>query len=438
MKCTLFALFFLLVTASVFASKPEQAETIAQSKNSFVFDYNLNFRTATYLNIDYASVEKRSDDIFSQYLNLNIIGKFDDKIEMSAKLASYGFSGKYNAVFQMPYISKDYSLFLQTAFLTFKSEKNFILPCTLFAGKQEFSYGDGFIVDGNNNGLLGLRGKVELFKSLSLDMFVAKVDNVDFDLYGGNLKFNYSTVFELGIYQERNNSGMLYKKGLGLENENIGHDNKMFYDLRITGGNNTYRYRAEVSQQKGELEKTIDNVITYNAYAFILEGSWKGELLSKDSNAKILFSYANAHKENSFSPTFAKRYDGLQRVGYGTLFAANNTDSFIVVPNGYYGINTIGALFDILLFEFLQTGLSLFMYSASDAPTDAGDAGFASIYSAKANLGEEVDWFMKYKYKHYFDIFFNFAIYMPPSTAGKVFANTEPSYLFQIGVNSKF
>jgi hypothetical protein len=151
-----------------------------------------------------------------------------------------------------------------------------------------------------------------------------------------------------------------------------------------------------------------------------------------------LFSYAGAKGENSFSPTFSRRYNGLQRVGYGTLFAANNTDSFIVIPDGYYGINTLGASFDILPFDFLTTGISCFMYSASDAPVDAGDAGFANLYGAKASLGKEFDFFVKYRYKNYFDIVLNFALYMPPSNANKVFTNTDSSYLFQMGVNSKF
>jgi hypothetical protein len=54
-----------------------------------------------------------------------VIGKFDKRIEMSAKIASYGFSGKYDNAFAMPYEDKDFAFFLETAFLKFKNEKDF-------------------------------------------------------------------------------------------------------------------------------------------------------------------------------------------------------------------------------------------------------------------------------------------------------------------------
>ncbi|MCL2390510.1 MAG: hypothetical protein FWC88_03705, partial [Endomicrobia bacterium] len=84
--------------------------------------------------------------------------------------------------------------------------------------------------------------------------------------------------------------------------------------------------------------------------------------------------------------------------------------------------------------------IAFYLYSASDfrGAGDAGDAGLSSLYGAKADLGNEFDFFAKYGYKKYFDVGFNFAVYTPPSNTQNVFGNTGPSYLFQVEVSSRF
>ena len=406
--------------------------------SSLVLDYDLRVRGAYYSNLDYSSKEIISDNIFQQYLSVNVIGKFDERIEMSAKFAAYGISGKYNEIFAMPYNEEDFSFFLENAYLNFKSESWALVPYVLTFGKQYFNIGDGMIIDGNNNGFIGARARADLTDLFAADAFAAKADNLDFNIYGGSIKIKTASVVEIGIYQERNETGFAYQKGVYVDSAPyaIRSDNKTFYDIRITGGNKKYKYRLEAAQQKGELVKISSESIKYDAVAFTAEGSWKGILLNMDSNANILFSYAYAERENAFNPTFAKRYDGLRRVGYGALFAAGNADSFLILPHGYAGINTIGAGFDVMPWAFLQTGLSFYLFSASDAPADAGEAGFASLYGAEADLGNEFDFFIKYKYQNYFDVKLDIAMYTPP--VSKAFINSEVSYLYQIEVSAKF
>ncbi|MDR3195312.1 MAG: hypothetical protein LBT58_00720 [Endomicrobium sp.] len=432
-------LMFMFAASFLLADQPDSINVSVAPKISLALDYNLQFRAASYSNIDYTSVKRKSADIFSQYFNLDVIGKFGDRIEMSAKLASYGFAGKYNSAFKMPCEDKDFLFFLETAFLTFKSEKDFSAPYTIYIGKQEFHYGSGLIVDGDNTGLLGAEATVGLSKFLTLDMFVSKVPDENFNFYGIN--FNFDSLIEFTICQERNDSGFLYKKGLSTKDSDkieIEYDNKTFYDLRIASDGKKYGYAVEAAQQKGRLSKDNEEKVDYDSYMFSLNGVWHGEIFKKDANASILFTYSGAKGENCFNPTFAKRYDGLQRIGYGTLFAANTADSFIVIPNGYYGINALGFSFDICPFNAVSSGISYFLFSASDAPAGAGEAGFGKIYGAKADLGKELDFFVKYKYKHYFDVIFDFALYAPPSKAYKIFANADSSYLFQLGILSRF
>ena len=409
--------------------------------SALVLDYNLRFQAAAYSNLNYRDAETPEwENIFRQCLSVNIIGKFDDRIEMSAKLASYGLSGNQNEIFAMPYSDNGFSFFLESAYLNFRSEEYALIPYVFTVGKQYFSIGNGLIIDSNRNGFLGARAQADLPLMLSIDAFAAKVDKQDFNIYGGNVKIKTYPLIEIGIYQERNNTGFAYQKGILVDSAAyvIESDVKTFYNIALAGGKNKYNYRLEAAKQTGELVKTSSGTVEYDVYAFLAEGSWQGTFFKRASNAKIMFSYADAENENSFNPTFAKRYDGLQRIGYGTLFAANNTDSLLILPVGYGGINTIGAKFDIAPWNFLQTGIAFYMFSASDAPADAGDPGLAKLYGAKADLGNEFDFFVKYKYIDYFDAGFSFALYTPPSGADKVFSNTEASYLYQIEVSARF
>jgi hypothetical protein len=408
--------------------------------SSLILDYDLRFAAVSYSNLDYTSQKAKSENIYRQYLAINMIGRFDERIEMSAKLVSYGLSGKRNEIFNMTYSQDDFSFFLESAYLNFRSETDALIPYILTFGKQYFTVGDGFIIDSNQNGLLGARVKADILDFFSVDAFAGKVDNLDFGVYGGNIKFKIFPEIEIGVYQERNDTGFAYEKGVFIDSSAyvIKSDIKTFYDIRLTGGNQKYKYRLEAAQQTGKFVKTSTDTTDYEAFAFIAEGSWKGLLLNRQSNAKMIFSYAEAENDNSFNPTFARRYDGIQRVGYGTLFAASSSDSFLILPEGYRGINTIGVNFDITPWNFLQTGFGFYMYSASDAPSDAGDAGFSKLYGAKTDLGNEFDFFVKYEYLNYFDINLMFAMYTPPSNGYKVFSNMETSYLFQIEVNAKF
>jgi hypothetical protein len=439
MRYAFITLMFLFAASFLFADQTDTINISDSPKISLTLDYDLQFRAASYSNIDYTCAKRKPSNLCSQYLSLNLIGKFEERIQMSAQLGSYGCSGKCCSAFEMPYEDRDFSLFLESAYLTFESEKSIFMPYTVYIGKQEFHYGSGLIVDADNTGLIGAEVDIKLPKRLAFNMFASKVPDKDFNFYG--IDFNFNSLVEVTICQECNNCGFLYKKGLSTNSSDnpivIEHDDKTFYDLRIANNGQKYGYSLEAAQQRGHLSK--DNTrVDYDAYVFNLNGLWHGEVFKKDANASILFSCTKAKGENCFNPTFAKRYDGLKRVGYGTLFAANSADSFIVIPSQYHAINTVGCSFDISPIDAVSSGLSYFIFSASDAPAEAGDAGFARIYGAKADLGRELDFFVEYKYKNYFDILFDFAVYTPPSKADKVFKNLDPSYLFQIVIIARF
>jgi hypothetical protein len=434
-----------MIKSEKLKTKREREEKLNKIKEealgrvSLSVDYDLSFRAASYSNIDYSSSSKTGAFIFSQYLSVNIIGRFDDNIEMSAKIASYGLSGKKNEVFFMPYENGASAAFVETAFLTFKDYVIYDIPYNVSVGKQSFSYGEGFIVGDNKTGLLGARAKFDFYKELTLDMFAAKDAARDFDVYGGTVKIDLKPSVEIGIFGERNYTGFAYSKGILNENMPFLRDDKIFYDLRIYGGNEKYKYSVEAAKQQGKYVNVSSETADYDVYAFSLWGSWRGTMLNLfDADAKAVFSFSNSQEENIFNPSFAKRYDGIKKTGSGTLFAASVSDSFLTLPRGYRGINVLGFSFNAYPLKYLQAGAALYSYSASDAPVGAKANVLNGLFGAKGDLGSEIDFSVKYSYKNYFDVTFDFALYAPPSAAGDVFIDAQNSYLFQIGASSKF
>ncbi|MDR2192335.1 MAG: hypothetical protein LBO62_05625 [Endomicrobium sp.] len=417
----------------------QKIKSEALGRISLAFDYDLNFRAASYSNINYSSSSKIGSFIFAQHLSVNIVGKFDDNIEMSAKISSYGLSGKENAAFTMQYEDAGSAAFVETAFLTFRDYINYDIAYSVSAGKQPFSFGNGFIIGDNNNGLLGASAKIDFYREISFDLFAAKDNARNFDVYGGVVKIDLSPLLEIGVFQERNNTGFGYVKGVLDERSPIDRDDKTFYDLRISGGNEKYKYSIEAAKQLGKIVKSSSEISDYDVYAFAVEGSWKGKILNLfDADAKAVFSFSNSEGKNIFNPSFAKRYDGVKKIGYGTFAAANVSDVFFTLPSGYAGVNTFGFQLNSYPLNFLQVGAAWYFYSSSDAPAGAKANAFGEIYGAKGDLGSEADLSLKYSYKNYFDVTFDFALYLPPSDSADVFTNTQSSYLFQIGVISKF
>ncbi|AKL97895.1 hypothetical protein [Endomicrobium proavitum] len=451
MKHIILASVFLFLSSQLFAQSastqsaaaaapaPAVVETDNSSKITLLIDYDLKFRALSYSNVDYTrpSNDKLSDTMFLQYLALEFNGQFDNRIDMNARVASYGISGRANNVFISPYLNNDYPVFLETAYLTYKSDSKSEIPFSLHVGKQDIYEGSGLIIGLINNGLVGMRGEVDFFNLFALEAFASKVDAANFDVYGGNIKLKTVPTFELGVYREYNDSGWEYEKGVRASTTS-GYDDKTFYNFRIYSQEAKYKYNIEFAKQGGERFVSSTESVKYDSLAILIEGGLSGKIFNMDSNAEVLFSYTDSKNGNVFNPTFARRYNGIGRVGFGNLFAANNADSFLILPDGIAGINTLGAKFDIFPWKFLQAGAGLYLYFASDAPPDASGAGLAEVFGAKADLGSEFDFFVKYFYQKYFDAGLNFSVYAPPSDPKNVFANHDNSYLIQFEVNAKF
>ncbi len=164
--------------------------------------------------------------------------------------------------------------------------------------------------------------------------------------------------------------------------------------------------------------------VTLNGFGYVLFGELTGDKtkLGKVS-AHALLAIATGDdntlsledEDESFTPSLAKRYDGMERSGRGELFSASSFDSFFEIPDSYSGIDTlnVGATFSPLY--ALTFGVDYFLYSASQGPRGAPPAsGFERIFGAEFTLGIELDLSITFVHSKYLETKYSYNRYTPP------------------------
>ncbi|MCX5782030.1 MAG: hypothetical protein NT145_04925 [Elusimicrobia bacterium] len=375
---------------------------------------------------------------YSQRLMISLRGNFDQNIEIGSKLTSLGIVSTTNTVFLVPYPKTDFTPYVENAYVKFKNlgEK----PVDLIIGKQSLCYGTGLIVCDNGTGFntIRLTGHCDLalpfFKStilpINAEYFTAKVQETlnlssDADVYGGLLKLEINkNLWEFGYFGEDDFSGTQYVRGSNIYNTKA--IVKRFLDLRIGKKEDISEYQIEIAKQTGYVTRTDGVAINFDGMGYLFYGKLVNEKtrLGKVA-ARALISYASGNDDpysfsddKSFSPTYTKRYDGMERGGYGMIFGASPVESFFNIPIGYSGINTLNIGTDISPIYNWTFCLDYFLFSASQAPKGSPEAsGFEKFYGANFSLGSEVDLSLKFIHSKYSDIGFAYSIYSPPQAS---------------------
>jgi hypothetical protein len=142
--------------------------------------------------------------------------------------------------------------------------------------------------------------------------------------------------------------------------------------------------------------------------------------------------------DGQFTPDLSKRFDGLERVGYGKLFAASTYDSFFPIPNTYSGIDTLNVGTDFSPWYGWNFGVGYFLYSASQGPNGApNSSGFERIFGAEFTLGIELDLSAKYEFSKYLQSEFSYSRYTPPNFS-IYWPKRDPATYYKLEIAAKF
>ena len=416
---------------------------------------------------------------YSQILHLTLTGKFNEGVEICTRISAVGVAGSTtvftgipgssSTVTTVPYPSTNFTPYIDYAYVKINNMAD--TPVTIIAGKQPLTYGNGLIISDNGTGINAFRiyGKYRLslpvpkfnFKkggdlfdyyplALETEFFTAKLADgltpgYDHDLYGiVNRYDNDKYHFEVSFFEDADGSGTKYYKGLNAYDTNS--IKKYFYDLYFTRKEDISNFRFEIAKENGTLQRSDGAQINLDGLGYNLYGELIGDktkLGKVTAHAMIAFNTGDNNPplfadDGSFNPSQTKRFDGLERSGYGELFAASPYDSTFALPSTYSGIDTLNVGVDFSPVYGWNLGLDYFYFAATEGPSGAPDAsGFEKLYGANFSLGVEMDLYAKYSYSKYTEMRLSFARYTPPQFA-VFWPHSDPAARYQFEISAKY
>jgi hypothetical protein len=232
----------------------------------------------------------------------------------------------------------------------------------LTIGRQSIVIGDGLLVSDDQLGFNAIRAKVFLPRGFGLDFFTAKVKESlngqkDSDLNGAVAAYKQGdNHWELSWIQEKNNSPSVYTLGGTTTTANT--ISRTFYDLRLFGDLKDAYYKIEFAMGSGKAQTASGGIKIQGVGEKIELGAQSDTARLGRFGVKALYASGTGDdtgttdKDESFRPTFAHRWDGLQRSGWGQHFGATLSDAYdsdapfsptaTGLPNGASGIKTLG------------------------------------------------------------------------------------------------
>jgi hypothetical protein len=363
----------------------------------------------------------------SQSARFYMTSWLNEDVEAAFRLHSIGFWGvegstgpttRYPSVNGTPWVEQAYvhlpHLFNKRADVTI--------------GRQPITLGDGMIVSDDQLGFNAFRLRLNLPLRVDADAFTAKgretlAGSGDTDLLGVVLGTEREhNRWELAWVQEAHRSATEYV--LGVSTLTADRVIRRFVDLRLFGDLKDAYYKAEVALQSGRMTPAG------GASSVDIKGMGQRLELGAQSDTerfgrfgvKALYAAGTGDDAGSpgadqaFRPGFARRWDGLQRSGFGGHFAATLSDAYDPsapfsptaggLPPGVSGIKTLGLGVFTVQKVFWIGSADYYFYDAAVSPTPNKD------------LGAELDFDLTFRYTGYVTFSLGADLFFP----GKAFS----------------
>lgn len=267
------------------------------------------------------------------------------------------------------------------------------LPATLTVGRQPLRIGQGFVVDDNGLGLNAVRFQVRFPFRTDLDSFYIKtIESAgvatsvsDQDGWGTVAGWEFRPLHRFSAYY----IAAFDKTGATDIAQN-------FIGGRVAGRFKKYGldYRLEFIRGGGreKNKNTGATILPYRSNS-IVAGVTAFATVKRFGDISFTLEHARGGGGNldhhGFSSPFARRFDGIEREGYGEYFAASLFDAFEALPAGHSGIRTT------------KTEVSISPLKEGTLTVDYINFNSASVAGAGAaikSLGFEFDASLAYQY----------------------------------------
>jgi len=380
---------------------------------------NLNYNTSDKNNHSFVTNDARLG-IAVRKIPLETRGGEEVTMDLGIMLHAIGAAGSTVAV-SSPfdrvaayYPSSDLTPFIENAYV--RVHRLWGFPWQTTFGRQNYRLGGGLLLDDDGAGFTGASARAELpWWSMKLEGFIFSDRNPlnsppnSLDLAGLSLDLPGEGVWQLNQLFERDRSAQVVYgcNFTGNAQQNgcaVSKAVRSFTSLRYQISYGPMVFDGEAAIQKGYATPTAGrdpgtgallppagNHITFNGNAQVVRMKWK-QALWKTGEGIARVSFARGSGDNpgtgttdeAFFPSRGHRHSGLERVGFGELFAATPYDAFggnystttkSGMRQGSSGIMVIGAGYTPPAYKSITLEVDFFLYQAERIVTGSRTLG---------------------------------------------------------------
>jgi len=416
----------------------------AASATKLDLSSEINIRASNYQHLMY-SQQRNSQPLYAENATLGFVIKGirlektrDSTMDMGVVLKSAGVSAGTSTITsaqlqdginRLP--NTNGTPFVKEAYVRIY---RFLRPgITATLGRQAFTLGQGMALSDDGLGIPGARLEAEnlLNRNAKGEMFFFRPfkDLKYYKIYGGGV-----------YYPSREGLWHVYH----FWEQEDGPGSELFYDtisktkkftgLRYFLNHNALDFDGEVLLQRGQA-KTAAATIDYSAYAFLIKGAWS-QNLSFFGRSRMRLAYGRASgnprtpstTDTAFFPSFGKKYDGIERSGFGAIAGATLYDTIKTsstqngLPYGVSGLNVINLGADLPYKKFMFSA-DFYRFRASQ-----------NISGGSLQIGSETDLKAVYKMGEDLQLSAVYAVFTPLS----LYTQTTPVKLVSTAVTARF
>lgn len=354
-------------------------------------------------------------------------GGEETTLDLGLRLRAIGVAGSSATLRGAPfdrisdyYPAADMTPFIERAYL--RVNKLWGLPWETVWGRQSYRLGSGLLLDDDGAGLTGFSARGELpWWGMHLDAFVFNDRNPlaasspnSLDMFGFAVDLPSEGTWQLNQLVERDRGiqvvpGCNYAGNPTAGGCLVSKAVRSFSSVRYQISHGALVFEGEAALQKGVATPTgvaaAPNHITYSGNAQVVRMKWKQSLYkSAQGIARVSAARgtgddpATPTTNEAFFPSRGHRHDGIERVGFGELFAATPYDALgaTTTVNGLganaSGLLVFGAGYTPPAWRGFTLDLDYFLYQAE------------RIRAGKRTLGMEWDARLRYPIRDQFTL----------------------------------
>lgn len=361
-----------------------------------------------------------SSSYTNQQLSAYLITDLSKDVEATIRVQSIQPWGVENSTNPLStrYPDANGGVWIQNAFVRLPSIwKNRI---ALTIGRQPIVWGDGAILSDDDLGFNAVRLQINSpfdWLNADLDSFSAKINETfaqkqDADLYGVQLGLNRDAVrWEIMGLFENDKTPQGYAMGSSSTPTTATHIKRQIYGIRAKTNLKDAFLRGEYYIQRGNVDRSDANDIELAGTAYVI-GLGGSKDTKKIGNFGAILEVAEGdgdsaetpNEDEAFRPTYASRWDGLDRKGYGQYFASSFSDAYNPsdpfastsslndgLPEGASGIQSIHFGMELTPWAAWTFNFDYFQYRAKKGNSEVNQL-------TNKELGVEFDYSLTYRF----------------------------------------